>query len=454
MVTLLIGNSSIKVDTQDRLALSIIKQACSYEVAGAKYTVPFQKKVWDGRKSVFDGRTKMFPSGLLYQVAAALQYNKIPFTYQDKRYTPEIKPELTHKIELRDYQLKAVEDAVKVGRGTIHAPTGSGKTLIAIALACKIGVNFLILTNRRDMLYQLKEEVEKWTGRPCGIIRGKERDLRQITVATIQTLSAQVDSLDEVERYFEGLIVDEYHHSASNSYLKILKRFTRAFYRYGFTATPFRNDDASKILAAISGRVIHTVSKEELERLGFLVPAHIKMLNIEGSVTGSGYEEIYSKGIVNNEERNSKIIEEANKLLLEGQRVLILVSRVAHGEYLSQVTGWQFIQGNSSKQIRTDARDSMRIGDLNVLIATGIFDEGIDIPSMSAVIFGGAGKSKVSVVQRVGRSLRPFPGKKHSVIIDFMDKQSPMLEAQSYERLAVYNRNGWKTDLEMSNFFC
>lgn len=453
MVKLLIGNASIKVENANRFEQNAIRQACSYEAPGAKYTAAYRNGFWDGRKSVYDGRSKLFPAGLLYQVANTLKYNQIEFIIEDMRTKPEADNVIPHTITLRDYQKDAVERAIEVGRGTIQAPTGSGKTVIAIALACKLGVNTIIFTNRSDMVSQLKEEVERWTGIKCGVIQGRKRELRRITVATIQTLVAQIDRMDDIVKFFGALIIDEYHHSTSNSYLKVMRKMVNTYHRFGFTATPFRNDDASKVLAGVSGRVIHEVDKKELEEKGYLVSAKIRMIDITGYIDGNSFEEIYRDGIVNNVERNDRIVNEAKELLKQGERVLILVSRVRHGEILQSMTGWDFIKGESSKQVRDDARESMRIGDLEVLISTGIFDEGIDIPAISAIIFAGAGKSRVSVVQRVGRSLRPFKGKDYAIIIDFMDKQSPMLEAQSHARMIIYNRNGWDVETEISNYF-
>lgn len=122
---------------------------------------------------------------------------------------------------------------------------------------------------------------------------------------------------------------------------------------------------------------------------------------------------------------------------------MILVTKVEHGEILKNMSGWVYINGSSSKNDRNLAKNRMKSGTMDVLIATSIFDEGIDMPRVSAVIFAGAGKSKVSVVQRVGRILRPSDGKKTAIVVDFSDDFHGMLIAQSNERKKVYRELGW-----------
>jgi superfamily II DNA or RNA helicase len=72
-----------------------------------------------------------------------------------------------------------------------------------------------------------------------------------------------------------------------------------------------------------------------------------------------------------------------------------------------------------------------------ILIATTLADEGLDIPSLDALILGGGGKSSTRAYQRVGRVLRPSEGKEKAMILDFIDA-APYLDGHSQARLALY----------------
>jgi superfamily II DNA or RNA helicase len=66
-----------------------------------------------------------------------------------------------------------------------------------------------------------------------------------------------------------------------------------------------------------------------------------------------------------------------------------------------------------------------------------VFDIGVDIPSLDALIMAGGGKSTVRVLQRIGRVIRPFPGKTDAMVMDFLDN-ARYLDKHSATRLAVY----------------
>ena len=60
-----------------------------------------------------------------------------------------------------------------------------------------------------------------------------------------------------------------------------------------------------------------------------------------------------------------------------------------------------------------------------ILVASTIFDEGVDIPEIDALILAGGGQSYIKNIQRVGRALRPKMHKDYVVIYDFLDGRNP-----------------------------
>jgi len=79
----------------------------------------------------------------------------------------------------------------------------------------------------------------------------------------------------------------------------------------------------------------------------------------------------------------------------------------------------------------------MQDGDLDVLVASKIFDQGIDIPQLDALILAGSGKSSARALQRIGRVIRNYPGKEKAIVVDFYDN-CKFLREHSKARLKVY----------------
>jgi len=102
---------------------------------------------------------------------------------------------------------------------------------------------------------------------------------------------------------------------------------------------------------------------------------------------------------------------------------LILVQQYPHGDNLKAIRpDLVFIKGNQPKKQRKQALKDLRDGTIKVAIATTLADEGLDIKRLGCVIVAGGGKSVTRVYQRVGRTLRKFPGKDKAFVILFQHK--------------------------------
>jgi superfamily II DNA or RNA helicase len=113
-----------------------------------------------------------------------------------------------------------------------------------------------------------------------------------------------------------------------------------------------------------------------------------------------------------------------------------------------------FISGETDKKKRDGILEKMRAGYPGIVIASTIFDEGIDVRPLDALILAGAGKSPTRALQRIGRVIRSNPGKKDAIVIDFFDDVK-YLRAHSKKREKLYrsesefavNRIGKDVDL-------
>jgi len=96
------------------------------------------------------------------------------------------------------------------------------------------------------------------------------------------------------------------------------------------------------------------------------------------------------------------------------------------------------LEGSNSSKKRGETIEDLKSGNLHTLIATSLADEGLDIPNLDVLILAGSGKSKTKALQRIGRVIRPYEGKKQAVVIDFMD-QSKYCKKHSLLRKKIYN---------------
>ena len=214
-----------------------------------------------------------------------------------------------------------------------------------------------------------------------------------------------------------------------------------AHHRFGLSATPYRDDRQDLLLEAALGPKLYRANASVLIQKGYLVPPRIRYHAVPAFkvVTGrADYQEVYQHYIVNNKRRNGMIAEQALALAGQGRSVLILVSQVAHGEALRELLpDVPLVQGSDSAghrhHIFRELQDRRRL----IVIATTLADEGLDIPSLRAVILASGGKSETRALQRVGRALRTAPGKTEALVVDFFDN-APFLKEHSMARLELF----------------
>ena len=155
----------------------------------------------------------------------------------------------------------------------------------------------------------------------------------------------------------------------------------------------------------------------------------------------SDWKLAYDKNILENDDRNQKIINVAKKYEAEGKSVLITVTRVKkHGRVLLEaLPSARFMSGACNSSEREKILKDFKEKKFHILIST-VVNEGVNIPAMDVIVLAGGGKSDKMTIQRVGRVLRKADGKNEAVIIDFFDKDRSILQKHSQSRLRLYKK--------------
>lgn len=320
-------------------------------------------------------------------------------------------------------------------------------TFIMANIIKKFGVNTTILTSISSLAVQLKNELSNFLGRKVGICTGKYIDISNanVIVGTPQSLLNNKNVLEKAE----ALFVDECHLLPAKLMFDTACSCKNAYYRIGLSASPWRDDGADALLtAAINIRNPHkSILSSELIEKQIIVPVNITYYKCPSTLTypTNRYDVIYKNDIINNNYRNSLIVETVKKH--NDKSILILFKSIKHGQILLNLLrekiknenfyykGYKLntimlCDGNDSIEFREIVFDAVRNEKVKVLLGSTIADTGLSINNLSVLILAGGGKSSTRAFQRVGRIQRKYPGKNVAYVYDFWDEH-PTLNKHS-----------------------
>ena len=447
-----------------------IDQATSYLHQGHQFVSKKfgNKGGWDGVVRLF--RNNSFPIGLLPEVERVLNLNSVEYKLEDFREkvdygeSLEIDPDCFFKP--RHYQLSALKAAVKSGSGIVKIATGGGKTGVISMIVGHYNVKTIIYVIGVELLYQMKSTLEAlYPDLEVGIVGDGICDVKQVNIATIWSAAAafgkKVDVLDndcskeskkqsaenkrkikQMVRDAKLFILDECQYAAANTVQFLHRESICARHRFLFSASPWRDSGDDILIEAVSGPKVYDLKASALIKEGFLVKPEIHFLSVPIKKNlPRNYQQVYKEYIVDNDERNEMIKKAAMKLVDAGKKVLILVVRVNHGESLKKIMKDDcrvgYLDGQKSTKERLQTIQDMKNGDIDIIIASKIFDQGVDIPELDALVLAGSGKSTGRALQRIGRVIRKRDGKTKAIVVDFMDN-AKFLRDHSEVRMSVY----------------
>lgn len=368
-------------------------------------------------------KSGIFATGLLYIVVEYLRKNNIKSDIRDRRILPmrrfkELEADLAGVVPYPE-QYAAAEAARRYRRGIISAPTGVGKSMIAILIINELKVRTLVVVPGLELRKQMMASLVKAFGEKNV---GTRKQGRLIAVENIDALPSRKKLVG-----YDCLLIDEFHHAGANKYRGRNKyAWGGVYYRFGLTATAFRsNENERLLLESVLSKVIYRITYDTAIRKKYIVPMEAYYFEIPKSVVPEDDEfswpRVYSQLVVHHAERNTLIATLLKKLQSAGISALCLVKEVRHGKNLQDTQpGIPFIYGqdDESRQFLTQF-NAMDI--LALIGTTGIIGEGVDTKPCEWVIHAGLGKSKNSFMQGNGRSFRNFKDKDTCKIIIFKD---------------------------------
>ena len=349
-------------------------------------------------------------------------------------------------IELKDHQsdaLKNLEDMRDAGDSIallIHA-TGTGKTVTAVSDAKKVGQRTLFIGHTKELITQAKNTFDNlWTGVNIGMYVAEEKAKDSYVVCgSVQSISQNLD--DFAPEDFGYIIIDEAHHGTASSYEKILNYFKPKF-TLGLTATPERTDGED--LLERFQNVAHKLDLETAVNIGELVP--IRCIRVKTNVDIS---DVRINGIkYNTQDLESKLFipERSNTIVqtylefVKDKKTVVFCASVGHAEDIAKLfneygINAKAVSGSMKNSSRKEILSRYENGDINVLCACDLLNEGWDSPNTQVLFMARPTMSKTLYMQQLGRGMRLAPDKEYLMVFDFIDNASLFNAPYSIHRI-------------------
>ncbi|CAJ31578.1 putative helicase [Betalipothrixvirus pozzuoliense] len=357
-------------------------------------------------------------------------------------------------FELREYQINSIKSWINdvniIGEGIIKAPTGAGKSVISILATLEMLKNkrnpkIIYAVNSTTLLKQFQQFAKK-EDLNFAIVSGELNELKKEKDSNLIALSIsyyysqkkrnKYNELRDIVNNADLIIVDEAHHTPANS-IKALLLDSPGSIRLGLTATPFREDGKDLEINGLLGRISYSINYQELVRNHYLVPLEYipfipeipkklkeKIKRLEKEKEKMEFAKYYSlllRLFENSPGTNMQIIQKIKSI--NAYPALVIVRRISTAKKLSEMLNENgissdFVTSMTKLEERMRKIENLKNGKIQTLIATSLADEGLDIPNLRLIVLLSQGKSRIKLVQRVGRVMRPAKDKEKGIILD------------------------------------
>ena len=458
-------------------------QYFTFEVPGHKFMPAYRNKVWDGKIRLFSDKTGKIYVGLLSYIKEFCDRNEIEYVIADDvddtdnldiekvtDFVKSLKPQSKGKLlEIRDYQLDAIQCALSNHRGMLVSPTASGKSLIIYALIrfyhyLLKDKKILILVPTTSLVEQMYSDFidygwnDKYLHR---IYQGHEKDTdKPVIISTWQSLY----KLDK--KYFEnfGCVVgDEAHLFKSKSLTTIMTKLINCKYRFGMTGTLDGTQTHRLVLEGLFGKVEKVTSTKQLMDKDTLANLKIKCLVLKHKeneckeVKDLKYSDELQY-IVAHKTRNDFISRLCDKL--SGNTLCLYQLVEKHGLVLYNLMKdfdrkVFFIHGGTDTETREKIRAITEEQTNAIIVASyGTFSTGINIRNLHNIVFASPSKSRIRVLQSIGRGLRKSDkGDIRTTLLDIADdfsyKDRKNFTLNHFlERINIYNEEEFDYEID------
>lgn len=449
-----VNSSCVHLVCEDGLSHRFYNVFSAY-APGYRFNPRFKLHVWDGKVRCYNSITQILPIGLLNNLLIWCDQHKIEYSLQgfDKPLRDNIdKAELekqmnsyiTAGFQARDYQVNAVHAALTNRRGVLLSCTGSGKSLMiytflrylldnkdvhrAILIVPSVSLVEQMFSDFRDYGWDdLEDHVEMlYSGK-------KPRFKKEILISTWQSLEKEDPEFFEV---YDACVVDECHQAKCNVVTRLLKLMHNAEYKIGTSGTLPTEISEQLQINSVIGNVLFELKSCELIARGYLTKLNIAAIFLKYplSFIEENKERTYPEEVKMVEEypNRNKVLNFIIDHTSPMNNMLILVN---HRNHLKDVEDYlhknypekkvSIITGDVKAKVREEIRVGIEDEDGTILLATyQTMSTGVNIPKLHAIMLFSNSKSRIKVLQSIGRGLRKHNSKNKVIIYDIVDDLS------------------------------
>ena len=336
-------------------------------------------------------------------------------------------------MELRPYQSEAKEAIFQewdkgVLRTLLVLPTGCGKTIVFAKVTedcVRRGDRVLILAHRGELLEQAADKIAKATKLGCATEKAEQSCLGswfRVTVGSVQTLMREKRLGQFPADYFNTIIIDEAHHSISDSYQKILDHFDKARV-LGVTATPDRGDMQN--LGQVFDSLAYEYTLPKAIRAGYLSPIKALTIPLKLDLSGVAMQsgDFKAGDIATALDPYLYQIADEMEKYCKDRKTVVFLPLVKTSQKFRDILiekGFRAAEVNGESKDRAETLEAFDHGDYNVLCNSMLLTEGWDCPSVDCIVVLRPTKVRSLYSQMVGRGTRLHPGKEHLLLLDFL----------------------------------
>jgi len=401
--------------------------------------------LWDPRVELYRA-----PAYRYAEVAMALRSLRLPVVDEVRR-TGSALVEGWHSTDLRPYQQAAILAwQLAEERGLVILPTGSGKTRVAAAAMASTSARTLCLVPTRALLNQWITELSRFYPRAIGCLGDGRQEIQQVTVATFESA---LRWMPRIGNRFELLVVDEAHHFGCGVRDEALEMCV-ARRRLGLSATPPTGPALTR-LEELLGPVVYQLGVGDLagkwladfdlvvlrvaldreerahynadHRLFSELNRQFRSMHPSGTwqeLVAAASQSTDGRAALRAWRRTRQLVgftrakAAAVRALLSRHRdarILVFTADNAAAYAIAREHLIMPVTCEIGRQERERALQGFREGKLRALVSARVLNEGIDVPEAEVAIIVGSTQGEREHVQRIGRLLRPSPGKRATV---------------------------------------
>ena len=427
----------IRVSCQRDIAQEI-SDHFTFLVPGHTFVPAYRKKLWDVKIRLFNVMNHLLYYGLFEHLCKFLYLRNYKAKFVDDFKTELVI--LTHEdlpklpVEIRDYQLNAINPALTNHRSLLLSPTASGKSLIIYILVRYLKLKTLILVPTTSLVSQMYNDFREYgwdVANNCHTVfagRDKGSEL-PVIISTWQSIYKMQQKYFE---QYELVIGDEAHGFKSKSLTAIMTKCINAKYRIGTTGTLDGTQTHKLVLEGLFGKVHKVTTTKKLIDQKHLSPFTINALvlkhpdSICHNLKGINYQEELEY-LISSEARNKYIV----NLTIGLERNTLLLFRFVekHGQLLYDMIKENtndrkifFVYGGTDTDTREQIRAIVESERNAVIVASyGVFSVGVNIRNLHNIIFASPSKSRIRNLQSIGRGLRLSDKKEIATLYDIAD---------------------------------